>query len=153
MARSGTALICKYLSHYDLLFYQKYLIWRTLNELQKKFVSQFSVISLATVGMCPQYIKIKANKIYGCKTLHLSGCYIYSRVKHFWPLKCLNWNIGASQSPEVCWKGCWRRVGRGRDGANSIAHSSLSHHSVFCIMGSATKVSGQIRLRLLYRLF
>jgi hypothetical protein len=45
------------------------------------------------------------------------------------------------------------RVGRGWDGANSIAPSSSSHHSVFCVMGSATKVSGQIRLRLLYRLF
>jgi hypothetical protein len=29
----------------------------------------------------------------------------------------------------------------------------IIHHSVFCIMGSATKVSGQIRLRLLYSLF
>jgi hypothetical protein len=134
-------------------FYQKYLIWRTLNEIQKKFVSQFSVISFATVGLCQQYIKIKANKLYGCKTLNLSGCYIYSRVKHFWLLKCLNWNLGASQLQGLCWKGCLGRVGRGWDGASSIALSSSSHHLVFCIMGSATKVSGQIRLRLLYRLF
>jgi hypothetical protein len=42
------------------------LIWRTLNEIQKKFVSQFSVISLATVGVCPRYIKIKDIKIYEC---------------------------------------------------------------------------------------
>jgi hypothetical protein len=150
MACSGAALLCKYLSHYDL-FCQTYLIWTTLNEIQKKFVSQFSVISFATMGLCPQYIKIMANKIYGCKNLNLSGCYMYSRVKPFWTMKCLNWNLGASQLPEVCWKGCLGRVGRGRDGANSFDLSS-SHHSVLCIMGSATKVSGQIRL-LLYSVF
>jgi hypothetical protein len=75
------------------------MIWRTFNEIQKKFVSQFRVISFATVGLCPQYIKIKASKIYGCKTLNLIGCYVYSRVKHFWLLEGLNWNLGASQLP------------------------------------------------------
>jgi hypothetical protein len=73
------------------------------------------------VGLCPQYIEIKANKIYGCQTLNLSGYYMCSRVKHFWPLKCVNWNLGACQLPEVCWKGCLGRVGRGRDGATSVA--------------------------------
>jgi hypothetical protein len=153
MACSGTALLCKYLSHYDLLlFCQTYLIWRPLNEIQKKFVSQFSVISLTTVGFCPQYIKIKANKIHWCKNLNFSGCCVFSRVKHFWSLKCLNWNLGASHLPQVCWMGCLGRFGRGRDGPHSIAPSS-SHHSVFCIKGCATKVSGQIRLRLMYCLF
>jgi hypothetical protein len=68
--------------------------------MQKKFVSQFSVNSFATVILCPQYIKIKANKIFGFKTLNLSGCYIHSRVKHFWPLKYFNWDLGASHLPQ-----------------------------------------------------
>jgi hypothetical protein len=151
MACSGTAFFCKYLSHYGLLLFVK-RIWYGGQQNTKKFVSQFGVISLATVGLRPQYTKIKANKIYGCKNLNLNGCYMYSRVKHYLSLVCLNWNLGARHLPEVCWKGCLGRVGRGRDVASSIASSS-SHNSVFCIMGSAAKLCGQIRLRLLYYLF
>jgi hypothetical protein len=46
---------------------------------------------------------------------------MYSQVKHFWPLKCLNWNLGASQLPEVCWKGWLGRVGKERGGPSLIA--------------------------------
>jgi hypothetical protein len=40
---------------------------------------------------------------------------LYSQRKRFWPLKCVNFNLGASHLPDVCWKdwsegveGAWR---------------------------------------------
>jgi hypothetical protein len=36
----------------------------------------------------------------------------YNQPKRFCPLKCLNWNLGASHLPEVCWNGLESREGR-----------------------------------------
>jgi hypothetical protein len=42
----------------------------------------------------------------------------YSQRQRFWPLKCLNWNLGASHLPEVCWKGWKEWKGKKGEGAN-----------------------------------
>jgi hypothetical protein len=36
-------------------------------------------------------------------------------------------DLGASQLPQVCWKGCVGRVGRGRDGETLLP---LLHHPI-----------------------
>jgi hypothetical protein len=45
---------------------------------------------------------------------------LYSKRKRFWPLKYLNWNLGASHLPEVCWKGLMVREGTGKKEENVI---------------------------------
>jgi hypothetical protein len=64
-------------------------------------------------------------------------------VSAFWPLKCVNWNFGASHFPEVCWKGREERGGKGA--ILKLSPSSSFLHSVVRILGSPTKISGQKR--------
>jgi hypothetical protein len=77
LTKKGLIYNVKYLSHYDLLLsIENILIRRKLSEILKTSVSQFSVITFATMGLCLQKIKILANKIYGLKSLKPNCFYV-----------------------------------------------------------------------------
>jgi hypothetical protein len=63
----------------------------------------------------------------------------------------VNWKLGASHLPEGCWKGGGEE-GNG-SGQTQLPPPSSFLHSEVRMLGSVTKVSGQKRLRLLYRRF
>jgi hypothetical protein len=47
-----------------------------------------------------------------CVLAEGSICLLIRWHQRFGPLKCVNWNLGASHLPEVCWKGRTGRVGK-----------------------------------------
>jgi hypothetical protein len=78
-----------------------------------------------------------------------------SRIQSFWLLKCVNWNLWTSYLPEACWKGWQEREGRGRGWGGGKLNCLLSLPSFIPLfssrmLGSAIKVSGQKRWKLLY---
>jgi hypothetical protein len=102
---------------------------------------------------CRDHINIKDNKIYVCKTLKLRGCYVYSRVKLLWSLKCLNWNLGWSQLPDFAGRDSWvvlEGVGIGQTQL-SLLHRPIIPCSALCALPprSATNTVQFTVLRLL----
>jgi hypothetical protein len=86
---------------------------------------------------------------------------VYRWHQRFWHLKRVNWNLGASHLPEVCWKGWKGRVGRGGKEANlspslfipsfSGPHAGLSQQGQRSKTVEATILLACTRLNMLAR--
>jgi hypothetical protein len=92
---SGTSGTLYIVSTYFVTFVSNIMPWKNLS--WNLFIFSPVVFVFGKLGLSSSQILYVSGFSWGLEW--------YSRRKRSWPLKYLNWNLGASHLPDVCWKG------------------------------------------------